>query len=231
MKYEKVTEARFVERPNRFIAKVRIPGQEELETVHVKNTGRCRELLLPDARVVLAAADKADRKTRYDLIGVYKEGLGYINMDSQAPNRMVKEWLQEENPIFPGISFLKPEYRYGTSRVDFYLEERDGAEKVLLEVKGVTLERERIGYFPDAPTERGVKHLKELTAAAERGYRCYIAFVIQMPHVSVVLPNEETHPGFARALEAAEAAGVKILYLGCRMSPEEAVIDWARLKE
>lgn len=231
MRYDEVIEARFVERPNRFIARVRIPGQEEIETVHVKNTGRCRELLLPDARVTLAVSDHPGRKTRCDLIGVYKEGLGYINMDSQAPNQMVKEWLQQkENPLFPNITYLKPEYRYGASRVDFYLEE-DGTEKVLIEVKGVTLERGGVGYFPDAPTERGIKHLKELAAAAGLGYRCYIAFVIQMPHVSVVLPNEETHPQFARALEDAEASGVKVLYLGCRMSPEEVAIDWARLKD
>lgn len=231
MRYEQVMEARFVERLNRFVATVRIPGQEEPENVHVKNTGRCRELLLPDARVILAVSDRPDRKTRCDLIGVYKEGLGYINMDSQAPNRMMKEWLQkEDNPLFPRITCLKPEYRFGASRMDFYLEEQDGAERVLIEAKGVTLERKGIGYFPDAPTERGVRHLRELKAAVAQGYRCYIAFVIQMPGVSVVLPNEETHPQFARELEAAEAAGVKVLYLGCRMSPQEVTIDWARLK-
>lgn len=230
MRYGQVIEAYFLERPNRFIAKVRIPGQAETETVHVKNTGRCRELLLPDARVVLAVSDNPKRKTRCDLVGVYKDGVGYINMDSQAPNQMVKEWLQDsENPFFTNITYLKPEYRYGASRMDFYLEE--GEEKVLIEVKGVTLERDGVGYFPDAPTERGIKHLNELAAAAAQGYRCYIAFVIQIPGVRTVLPNAQTHPQFVTALREAEAAGVGILYLGCRMSPEETVIDWADQKK
>lgn len=230
MRYEQIIEAHFLERPNRFLARVRIPGQAEMETVHVKNTGRCRELLLPEARVVLAVSDNPKRKTRCDLIGVYKQGVGYINMDSQAPNQMVKEWLQDPgNSFFSNITYLKPEYRYGASRIDFYLEE--GEEKVLIEVKGVTLERDGIGYFPDAPTERGIRHLGELAAAAAQGYRCYIAFVIQIPGVRVVLPNVENHPQFAEALRDAEAAGVRILYLGCRMSPEEVVIDWADQKK
>lgn len=230
MRYGQVIEACFLERTNRFIARVRIPGREEPETVHVKNTGRCRELLLPEARVVLAVSDNPKRKTRCDLIGVYKEGTGYINMDSQAPNQMVKEWIQGPgNLLFPNVTYMKPEYTFGASRMDFYLE--DGKDRILMEVKGVTLERDGIGYFPDAPTERGVRHLKELAAAAALGYRCYIAFVIQIPGVKVVLPNMQTHPQFAEALREAEAAGVDVLYLGCRMSPEEVTIDWAAQKQ
>lgn len=196
-------------RPNRFIARVIIGGKEE--TVHVKNTGRCRELLIPGAKVFLERSENPARKTAYDLVAVVKEGLGLVNMDSQAPNRVVGEWLdrqrwgqavlndsekegaQQEDIILPGpVSAVHPEYTYGNSRVDFYFE--CGREKCLMEVKGVTLERDRIAYFPDAPTQRGVKHIRELEAALEKGYRCYLAFVIQMPGIIEVYPNDETHP-------------------------------------
>lgn len=161
MKYNKTIQAKFIDRPNRFIAHVEVDGQ--VETVHVKNTGRCRELLLPGATVILSVADNPDRKTKYDLIAVYKEGIGLINMDSQAPNVVVGEYLAGCNDI----TFIKPEYKYGDSRIDFYFEKGD--MKCLMEVKGVTLERDGICYFPDAPTERGVKHIRELLKAKEEG--------------------------------------------------------------
>ena len=152
MKYQNTIKGRFLERPNRFIAYVDVEGNTE--TVHVKNTGRCKELLLPGREVVLEISDNPNRKTKYDLIAVYKKGLGWVNIDSQAPNAVVKEWLESDQSGFEGITFLKPEYNFGNSRVDFYLE--CGQRKILMEVKGCTLEIDKIGYFPDAPTERGV---------------------------------------------------------------------------
>lgn len=208
MKYRTIKKGIFKDRPNRFIAHVWI--DENLETVHVKNTGRCKELLLPGATVILEDCDNPNRKTRYDLIAVYKEGVGLINMDSQAPNKVVAEWLQTQ-----GYDYIKPEYKFGKSRVDFYMEKDD--KKYLMEVKGCTLEIEGIGYFPDAPTERGVKHLRELTEATKQGYHCSIAFVIQMPGITTVLPNEATHPEFKVAFDEAVAAGVKVLYLQCEV--------------
>ncbi|NLO97143.1 MAG: DNA/RNA nuclease SfsA [Peptococcaceae bacterium] len=217
MKYENITHAKFIERPNRFVAYVELNGK--VEKVHVKNTGRCRELLLPGSDVVLVQTDKPARKTKYDLIAVYKKGLGWVNIDSQAPNQAVKEWLDSSPALFENISLLKPEYTYGKLRVDFYLE--CGARKILIEVKGCTLEIDGIGYFPDAPTERGVKHLYELAEAAGKGYECYIAFVIAMPGVRKVLPNVKTHPEFGTALAAAREAGVKVLYFPCHVAPDE----------
>lgn len=218
MKYRTIKTGIFENRPNRFIAHVWIDGT--LETVHVKNTGRCKELLLPGSTVILEDCDNPNRKTRYDLIAVYKEGLGLINMDSQAPNKVVAEWLKTQN-----YDYIKPEYTYGKSRVDFYME-KDG-EKYLMEVKGCTLEVDGIGYFPDAPTERGVKHLRELAEAAKQGYHCYIAFVIQMPGITTVLPNEATHPEFKVAFEEAVAAGVKVLYLQCEIQEDEIkIVDY-----
>lgn len=211
MKYENTVKGKFHRRLNRFIAEVYVDGK--LETVHVKNTGRCAELLLPEAEVVLEVSDNPNRKTKYDLICVYKEHLGWVNIDSQAPNKVVKEWLETQD-----YTWVKPEYTYGASRVDFYME-RD-REKYLLEIKGCTLEIDGIGYFPDAPTERGVKHLRELTKAVEQGYHCMIGFVIAMEGVDVVLPNMVTHPEFGEALDAAKQAGVQILYLGCRVTED-----------
>lgn len=208
MKYERTVKGKFYRRLNRFIAEVYV--DDRLETVHVKNTGRCAELLLPEAEVVLEISDNPDRKTKYDLICVYKENLGWVNIDSQAPNKVVKEWLENQD-----YTRVKPEYTYGASRVDFYMER--GTEKYLMEIKGCTLEIDGIGYFPDAPTERGVKHLRELTKAVKQGYHCMIGFVIAMEGVDVVLPNMVTHPEFGEALEAAKQAGVQILYLGCRV--------------
>ena len=222
MKYKNTVVGRFIDRPNRFIAHVAVAPccDATIETVHVKNTGRCRELLTPNAEVILEVSDNPARKTKYDLITVMKPGMGWVNIDSQVPNTVVKEWLESGRSCFENITKIKPEYTYGASRVDFYVE-CGGVRKILIEVKGCTLERERIGYFPDAPTERGVKHLRELAGAQAQGYECYIAFVIAMPQVEIVLPNIETHPEFGTALAEAQAAGVKVLYLPCEITPDE----------
>lgn len=208
MRYREIIEGRFIDRPNRFIAHVLINGVEE--TVHVKNTGRCRELLLPDAEVRLAVSDNPNRKTKYDLVAVYKEKLGWVNIDSQASNKVVQEWLETQD-----YTLVKPEYVYGDSRIDFYMVKDQ--QEYLMEVKGCTLEIDGIGYFPDAPTERGVKHLKELTKARTLGYECIIAFVIQMEGVSEVRPYISMQPEFGEALEEAKAAGVKVLFLQCEV--------------
>ena len=209
MKYNNITKGVFIERPNRFMAKVNIGGREE--TVHVKNTGRCKELLVSGATVILEGSANPARKTKYDLIAVYKEGLGLVNIDSQAPNKAVYEWLMAKD-----FDLVRPEYTYGNSRFDFYMEK--GGDKYLMEVKGCTLEIDGVGYFPDAPTERGVKHLRELTEASRRGYKCAVAFVIQTPAVSVVKANVDTHPQFGTALEEAKRAGVEILMLQCNIT-------------
>lgn len=208
MKYKHIIEGKFIDRPNRFIAHVEIAGKAE--TVHVKNTGRCRELLLPGAAVQLEMADNPARKTLYDLVAVYKESLGWVNIDSQAPNKVVREWLEQQ-----GYDVIRPEYTYGDSRLDFYMERND--QKYLMEVKGCTLEIDGIGYFPDAPTIRGVKHLRELIGAQKKGYHCTAAFVIQMEGIREVRPNISTHPEFARVWEDARAAGVAMLALLCRV--------------
>ena len=206
MIYTDIAEARFIDRPNRFIAHVELGGQTE--TVHVKNTGRCRELLLPNIPVVLEKSDNPNRKTKYDLIAVRKKNLGWINIDSQAPNKVVKEWLTKQD-----FDVVIPEYSYGDSRIDFYMEK--GNRKYLLEVKGCTLEIDGTGYFPDAPTVRGVKHIRELMKAQKQGFWCGIAFVIQMNGIEEVLPNKETHPEFGEALSEAKQAGVHVLNLTC----------------
>lgn len=208
MRYREIIEGRFIDRPNRFIAHVLINGVEE--TVHVKNTGRCRELLLPNAEVRLAVSDNPNRKTKCDLVAVYKEKLGWVNIDSQAPNKVVQEWLETQD-----YTLVKPEYVYGDSRIDFYMVKDQ--QEYLMEVKGCTLEIDGIGYFPDAPTERGVKHLKELTKARTLGYECIISFVIQMEGVSEVRPYISMQPEFGEALEEAKAAGVKVLFLQCEV--------------
>lgn len=236
MKYQQVIRGRFESRLNRFIAKVWIG--EELTTVHVKNTGRCKELLIPGVRVILAVSDNPARKTKYDLVTVYKEGLGWVNIDSQAPNQVVKEWLFKE-----GYSFIKSEYVYGESRLDFYMERErkeeateehlqkaqvhtpeSRVEKFLMEVKGCTLEIDGVGYFPDAPTERGVKHLKELTKACREGYHAILAFVIAMEGVYEALPNVNTHPEFGEVLEEAMKAGVEVYYLCCKVTEDSLEI-------
>lgn len=214
MRYHDVREARFLSRPNRFIAHVELDGKEEV--VHVKNTGRCRELLTPGARVWLEEGKNPDRKTRWDLIAVQK-GDRLINMDSQAPNQVAREWL-EAGGLFPWADRIQPEYTYGNSRFDLYAEAE--GRKILMEVKGVTLEEEGVVRFPDAPSQRAVKHLEELVRAREEGYETYVFFVIQMKDVKYFTPNRETHPEFARALELAAAAGVKILAYDCRVEPD-----------
>ncbi len=216
MIYKNITTGRFIDRSNRFIAHVEIGSVTE--TVHVKNTGRCTELLIPGAEVVLSKSDNPKRKTKYDLIAVYKEKLGLINIDSQAPNHVVQEWL-EELPF----DLVKPEYTYDKSRIDFYMEK--GNNRFLLEVKGCTLEINGIGYFPDAPTERGVKHLHELRKAVEEGYIAAVAFAIPMPKVVKALPNDQTQPEFGEALREAVETGVKVLYLPCIVKPDEVVVD------
>ena len=218
MIYPHTREAVFLARPNRFVAEVELEGRPE--TVHVKNTGRCRELLLPGARVILAAGEGSARKTAWDLVTVWKPGLGWVNIDSQAPNRVVREWLEAGG--IPGLTRIRPEYPYGDSRVDFCLEQ--GERRILLEVKGCTLEREGLGWFPDAPTLRGAKHLRELAAARSAGWDCILAFVIALPGVRQVLPNRETDLAFAEALAAAEKAGVQVLHLPCAVGPDRLEI-------
>ena len=208
MKYLKTLQAKFIDSPNRFIAHVDLNGI--VETVHVKNTGRCKELLIKGVTVILEESDNESRKTKYDLIAVYKENFGLINIDSQAPNKVAKEWLESKD-----YTYIKPEYTYGNSRIDFYMEKDD--RKYLMEVKGCTLERDGIGYFPDAPTERGVKHIYELIKAKEDGYEVSLAFVIQMEGVNEVLPNIETHPEFGVAIDDAKKAGVNIVFIKCRV--------------
>jgi len=215
MKYSHVVPATFLERPNRFVARVRIG--EAVETVHVKNTGRCRELLIPGAEVYLAESRNPERKTRYDLVAVRKENGLLFNIDSQAPNQVVKDWLERRQ-----YDRVVPEFTYGESRIDFYMER--GTERFLMEVKGCTLEIGGIGYFPDAPTERGVKHLRELARAAQEGFHAMLAFVIQVDGVTEVRPNIETHPEFGLAMEAAEEAGVEILFLPCHVEPNSIEI-------
>ena len=218
MHYLNTVKAKFIERPNRFIAYVDIEGKRE--KVHVKNTGRCKELLLSGADVVLEHSESPGRKTAYDLIAVYKRNTGLINIDSQAPNKVVKEWLESGKY---GFSMIKPEYGYGSSRIDFYMEKNDN--RYLMEVKGCTLEVNGTGYFPDAPTERGVKHLYELIKAKEEGYMACAAFVIQMEGITKVFPNISTHPEFGEALYKAEAAGVRIIYLPCIVREDSLSID------
>ena len=211
MKYDNIVQGTFINRPNRFIAQVELEGRQEM--VHVKNTGRCRELLLPGSEVWLTAPGTPGRKTKYDLVAVRKDTGGLFNIDSQAPNRVVKEWLAARN-----YDRIVPEYTYGESRIDFYME-GEGL-RFLMEVKGCTLETHGMGYFPDAPTERGVKHLRELARAAGEGYQAILAFVIQMEGVREVRPNVATHPAFGKALEEAKAAGVRVLFLPCHVEPD-----------
>ena len=215
MRYSNITKGTFLDRPNRFIAHVEMDGRRE--TVHVKNTGRCRELLLPGAEVWLTAPGTEGRKTKFDLVTVRKENGMLVNIDSQAPNAVVREWLERQ-----GYDVIVPEYSYGDSRIDFYLER--GMEKTLMEVKGCTLEIDGIGYFPDTPTDRGVKHLRELANAVKNGYRTVIAFAIQMDGIMEVRPNIQTHPEFGSAMQEAAEAGVEILFLPCHVETDQLTI-------
>lgn len=214
MRYEKITKGKFIRRPNRFKAYVELNGEEEL--VHVKNTGRCAELLKAGATVYVQKSDKEERKTKWDLIAVEK-GQRMINMDSQIPNRVVKEWLEKEN-LFENITCIRPEYTYGNSRFDLYVEA--GERKIFIEVKGVTLEEDGVVRFPDAPSERAVKHVEELQKAVKDGYEAYVFFVIQMKDVRYFTPNRQTHPEFAEALAEAERNGVKILAYDCSVTED-----------
>ena len=219
MKYEKIVSGIFVSRPNRFIAHVLIDGTEEI--VHVKNTGRCKELLVPGCKVYLEDFEgrMGSRKLRYSLIAVEKkrdEGKNesiLINMDSQAPNKVVAEWLSTQ-----GYDFIKPEFTFGKSRVDFYMER--GKEKFLLEVKGCTLEYNGHCFFPDAPTERGVKHLEELIKAKEHGYHAAVLILIQMEESIDFAPNDETHKEFGDTLRIAASRGVDVLCYNCKVTPD-----------
>lgn len=209
MKYDNIVDGIFRERPNRFIAYVDIAGKRE--KVHVKNTGRCKELLQEGAQVFLEKSDNPGRSTAYDLVAVNKNGR-LINMDSQAPNRAVEEWLKK-GILFPDLSFLRPETTFGNSRFDFYA--KAGDKEIFLEVKGVTLEDENIVYFPDAPSERAVKHVEELIQAKQQGYEAYLLFVVQMKDVRCFMPNADTQPEFAEALARAQKEGVHILAYDC----------------
>lgn len=219
MKYRTIVKAVFLERPNRFIAYVDINGVKE--TVHVKNTGRCRELLQKGATVYLEKSDNPSRKTAYDLVAVVKNGR-LINMDSQAPNKAVQEWLLT-NELFGDLIAIKPETKYKNSRFDFYV--RCESREAFIEVKGVTLENAGVAAFPDAPSERAVKHVYELIEAKRDGYDVYVLFVVQMKNVKYLIPNEETHPEFAKALRDASGAGVNILAYDCVVTENEMIID------
>lgn len=216
MQYCDVYEGIFIKRPNRFIAHVEVNGREEV--VHVKNTGRCRELLVPGCKVFLEKSSAPGRKTAYDLIGVMKGSL-CINMDSQIPNSVMEEWLRVNCPE----AVIRREVTYGNSRFDFYIETE--ARRIFMEVKGVTLEQEGVALFPDAPTLRGVKHLRELTACLEDGYEACVAFVIQMKGVKEFRPNDWMHPEFGAALREAKAAGVQVLALDCKVTKASIQID------
>lgn len=214
MQYRSVKKGIFRARPNRFIAHVEVDGV--LEVVHVKNTGRCRELLVPGATVYLEKSGNPARKTRYDLIAVEKGRL-LVNMDAQAPNKVFQEWA-EGGGFLPGLTLLRPETTWGSSRFDFYWEA--GARRGFVEVKGVTLEEDGHVRFPDAPTERGVKHLEELIRCQGSGYEAAVCFVIQMEGMKDFAPNDMTHPAFGAALRKAAKAGVRVLARECRVTPD-----------
>lgn len=209
MKYENTKRAVFLDRPNRFIAHVDLNGQTE--TVHVKNTGRCKELLIPGTEVILEESVNPARKTKYDLICVNKSGR-WINMDSQVPNKAAAEWIRAGR-FFPEEVTLKTEKVYGNSRFDIYVE--SPCRKAFIEVKGVTLEENDIARFPDAPTQRGVKHVEELIRCQEDGYEAYLLFVIQMKGIREFEPNWSTHPQFGEVLQKAQNAGVHLLAYDC----------------
>lgn len=215
MHYGNIVKGSFIARPNRFVARVQIEEQEVI--CHVKNTGRCRELLVPGAEVYLEdwGEDHPGRKTRYDLVTVEK-GERTINMDSQAPNRLFREWA-ESGHFVPGLTLLRPETTHGDSRFDFYWEA--GERRGFVEVKGVTLEEDGVARFPDAPTLRGVKHLNGLVRAREEGYEAAVCFVVQMEGVYHLEPNDRTHPEFGQALRRAAEAGVEVLAFSCQVVP------------
>lgn len=216
MQYQNVVEGKFIRRPNRFIAHVEVDGREEV--VHVKNTGRCRELLVPGAKVFLEKSASPARKTAYDLIAVMKGDL-CINMDSQVPNQVAAEWLRKQLPE----ALIRREVTWGNSRFDLYIEV-DG-RKIFMEVKGVTLEESGVALFPDAPTLRGVKHLKELAACIQEGYEACVLLLIQMKGIRAFRPHDKMHGDFGEALRAAQKAGVRVLAYDCVVTPDSIEID------
>lgn len=212
MIYNNIKKAKFINRPNRFIANIELDGKNEI--CHVKNTGRCKELLTDDAIIFVQEFDSATRKTKYDLISVYK-GERLINMDSQVPNKVFHEWVKNAS-LFDNITSIRPESKYGNSRFDFYIETID--KKIFVEVKGVTLEEDGVAMFPDAPTLRGLKHVNELINSIDDGFEAYIVFVIQMKDIEFFTPNIKTHKEFGEALILARKKGVKILALDCEVT-------------
>lgn len=219
MKYNNIFHGKFISRPNRFIANIEINGKSEV--CHVKNTGRCKELLTAGADVFVQKSDNPMRKTAFDLISVYKNDM-LINMDSQAPNKVFHEWAKSSG-FFGEISLIKPECKYKNSRFDFYIEADD--RKIFVEVKGVTLENDGVVSFPDAPTERGVKHITELIDAVKCGYEAYVFFVVQIGKCKYFTPNKENHPEFAEVLKKAQSAGVNIIAVNCNVTEDELTID------
>ena len=223
MTYSQVIPARFIRRINRFLAAVLVDGREEI--VHVKNTGRCRELLVQDGVVWLAKSDNPARKTVYDLVAVEKQRENgtslLINMDSQAPNAAVARWLA--GGLFSSKAVVRREVTHGDSRFDFYVE--DGHRRVFVEVKGVTLEQDGVAAFPDAPTERGLKHLHGLISCLDEGFEAIVLFVIQMKSVHLMRPNDKTHKAFGDALRQAAKAGVQVLAVDCVVTPMSMTID------
>lgn len=218
MRYDNIHKGKFLSRPNRFIANVEIDGKAEV--CHVKNTGRCKELLVEGCTVWLEHSDSESRKTAFDLVAVEK-GDRLINMDSQAPNKAVGEWLREKMPFGEGFS-VYPEKKYGNSRFDFYLESQD--RKIFMEVKGCTLEKDGVVLFPDAPTLRGVKHIEELSHCLDEGYESYIMILVQMSDVKYFTPNYDTHPEFGAALEKASRKDVKILCYDCNVTHDSMTV-------
>ena len=219
MVYENIRKGTFLRRPNRFVADVNIDGENVV--CHVKNTGRCKELLLPGAKVYLSESPNPVRKTKYDLVAVWKKKI-LVNMDSQAPNRAFHEFLARGG-LKTGITLIKPEVKYEGSRFDFYIE--FGGGKGFIEVKGVTLEENGAAMFPDAPTERGIKHLNELAKCVSQGFEAYVIFIVQMKGPAYFTPNYKTHPEFGMALRSAMEAGVKALAFDCNVAAEKMEID------
>ncbi|MBD5133522.1 MAG: DNA/RNA nuclease SfsA [Clostridiales bacterium] len=229
MIYRDIHAARFLARPNRFIARVELDGREE--TVHVKNTGRCKELLLPGCTVYLEGSAGPQRKTKFDLVAVEKTRPGglplLVNMDAQAPNKVFGEWMaagQGAELGLPKPTLLRPEMTWGNSRFDFYWEDSKAGRKGFVEVKGCTLEQDGLARFPDAPTQRGVKHLRELMACHGAGYETAVCFVIQMAGMTAFSPNDRTHPEFGAALRDAAGAGVRVLAVECAVTPDSLVM-------
>jgi len=224
MKYDNILKGKFISRPNRFIAHIEINGKVEI--CHVKNTGRCKELLIPNAKVFVQENNNSKRKTKFSLISVIKEKK-LINMDSQIPNKIVHEWISDGN-LIKDITLIKPESKYKNSRFDFYIETEN--RKAFIEVKGVTLENQGVVKFPDAPTERGIKHVKELCECMKEGYDAYIIFVVQMKNVLHFEPNVETHKEFAEALKEAKKQGVNILAVDCEVKEDSIkIMDYVKV--